>query len=216
MLRCAIFDMDGTLLDTERLSVPAWVQAGRVYGYTVPGDFMLPLLGSSTAHICETFLAAFGPDFPIEQVWKRRIQITRDFYERNPVPLKSGARELLAALKDMGVKLALATSTHREIAQLEMEKAQLWEYFDVTVTGDMVSAGKPDPEIFLLALRLADCGARESIVVEDSVNGTLAGAASGCRTILVPDLNRPDEATRAKAYRVLHSLDELIPLLPQL
>lgn len=216
MLRCVVFDMDGTLLDTEKLSVRAWQEGGRKYGYEIPAQFIMDNFGRSAAAIDQRYLDAFGPDFPIREVRRERMERGLRYFEEDPHPVMDGARELLEHLREKGITTALATSTRYDRATLQMEMVGLLKWMDVVVTGDMVEHGKPAPDIFLKALAGAGCPPEEALVVEDSETGARAGLAAGCKTVIVPDLRQPGEEIRQQLYCCPKSLLELIPVVDRL
>ena len=132
-----------------------------------------------------------------------------DHYEREGLPLKSGARELLSALNGSGTPLALASSTRTETVRRELRDAGLLDFFDVVIGGDQVTRSKPHPEIFLRAAAELGTAPEECCVIEDSFNGIRAAAAAGMHPLMVPDMLQPDEEILALAERVFPSLHEV-------
>ena len=209
MLRCMILDMDGTLLDTERLSVIAWQEAGKKFGYDIPRDFIIHFFGMTREMIYERFRSTYGADFPVEEVRAQRVENGRVYFLDHPMPVKPGARELLECLKERGVAVAVATSTYYEQAVSNLKKAGLYDLVDHVVGGDMCQKSKPEPDIFLQALALCGFSRNEAVVIEDSGPGVRAGAASGCKCIMVPDLLEPDAELKSLAYCCCGSLFEV-------
>lgn len=216
MLQCVIFDMDGTLLDTERVTMPLWIAAGKALGYEIQENFVLSILGTNRPYYEKQLTCTYGSDFPLQQFRQRIADLTENYYATHPVPVKAGAKELLQKLKARCIKTALATSSDEKETERNLAGAGLQDAFDVVVTGDMIARSKPHPDIFCKAMQLAGSTPETSVVLEDSHNGFLAGIAAGCRTFLVPDLISPPPADTARATGVLERLSDLIPLLPLL
>lgn len=216
MLDCVIFDMDGTLLDTERISVDAWQAANRKFGYEIPADFIISYFGTTRDKIDQLYRDTYGPDFPIEQIRAERMELGRQYFLEHPVPVKPGAAELLQHLRERNVVTALASSTFHTQVEEQLRRAGLRDLLDIVVGGDMVSRSKPEPDIFLLALEKANARAAYSLVVEDTENGARAGIAAGCPTVIVPDLRQPGQEVRDRLFACCPSLLDLIPLVDQL
>ena len=216
MLDCVVFDMDGTLLDTERVSVMAWQIAGRELGVDIPRDFITGYFGMNRAAIDGLYRQTYGPDFPVDALRARRVQLGEEFFQREPVHPKPGARELLAYLEERGIPALLATGTEYDKARQELEETGLWEYLGGSVCGSMVTHCKPDPEIYRRAMALAGAAPDRTLVVEDSQNGVKAGIAAGCKTVLIPDTWVPAGDFDGKLYACLGSLLELIPIVDKL
>jgi HAD superfamily hydrolase (TIGR01509 family) len=125
------------------------------------------------------------------------------------VPLKKGVRELLAYFRENGYKIAIASSGLLATIERRMKYHGIFEYFDVIVSGDMVTKSKPDPEIFLLCAEKLGVDPAEITVFEDSQNGIRAAYAAGMRPVMVPDLAQPEKDVAAMAYAICSSLLEV-------
>lgn len=202
----AIFDMDGTLLDTERLYQDTWIQLAAEFGQTPDPDFPRAVCGSSGEHMLEIIRAhypAVDAQRFMESCYARVAQAVE-----TAVPVKPGAEELLAYLRGQGVKLAVASSnTHVQIEK-NLRLAGFLHYFDAIAGGDEVQNSKPAPDIFLLAAQRIGCAPEDCYVFEDGANGIYAGAAAGCTTVMIPDLTPPSDALRAVCAAVYANFAE--------
>ena len=135
------------------------------------------------------------------------------YFEEHEIPIKKGLFELLNALKEKNYKIAIATSTRRSTAHRWWVKAGIEGYPDVTVCGDEVCIGKPDPAIFICALEKLGVKPSQCLVLEDSFNGIRAAKAAGCSPIMIPDQDQPTEDKRAMCDYVFDSLEQVMDLL---
>ena len=199
MLNTVIFDMDGTLYDTEKIYRMGWLEAG------VPLSMYEGFIGTSRVHIFETLAEnGFDPEAVFE---KRTICVERELAKG--IEIKPGAVEALTWLKENGWTSLIATSSKAETAYRYLKETGMGHFFADVVSGNQLEHGKPSPDIFLMAAEQAGKTPAECVVVEDSFNGVRAGRAANMYTVMVPDLAQPDEEIRAAADIILPSLSEL-------
>ena len=215
-MRAFLFDIDGTLLDTERIYVKAWQAAALRLGYCLPDDLMLRTRAIDPKIASRMMEEEVGGGFSYEAVRRVRTEIGEAMVEADGHLLKPGTEALLKALRDAEVPLAAVTSTGMQQTARHLELAGIAELIPVRVTGDMVARGKPHPDIFLQAASLLDVDPQDCYAVEDSAAGIKASVAAGMKPILVPDLAIVDDATRRMAFRVVRSLEEVLQALPEL
>lgn len=215
MLAAVIFDVDGTLLDTERVYIRAWKEAGKTFGYTIPDEVLEQTRGLSMEAEIPIFQAACGMDFPFLAVQKERGRLAEAWipFEKNLI--KPGAPEVLRFLKERRIPMAVASTTKRAKTVAHLEHAGLLPYFSALVCGDMVQHKKPHPESFLTAASLLSVDPKNCLVVEDSQAGVRAAYDAGCTVVLIPDHGLVDPDSAALADHVLASMHELRPLLPR-
>lgn len=217
MLKCVVFDMDGTLLDTEKLAVQFWVDMGKEYGVDLPLEFIVGGCGRPRADIVRRYRENY-PTLPAEEAMSHRDEWWAQQAAKGLIHTKPGAAELLAHLKEKGLKTVIATSTFYERAVSELKETGLYPFLDGVVSGDMMASGrgKPAPDIFLRAMETMGCTPEESMVVEDSESGCEGGIASGAKTVMIPDQRQPSEELRQRLYLCLASLTDLIPVVDTL
>jgi beta-phosphoglucomutase-like phosphatase (HAD superfamily) len=209
--RAVIFDMDGLLLDSESIYGRVWQQAAVELGYPTEESDYLRYVGRRAEDCADDLLTCYGADFPLSRFWERQIELYEIHRNDFGIPVKSGAEELLTYLQSCRIPTAIATSSQREQALSSL--GEIADRVDFIVTGDEVSKGKPDPEIFLLAARRLSTPARACLVLEDAEAGARAACAACMPVIMVPDLNPPSEETADSATALCSSLLEVRALL---
>lgn len=207
-VQAVIFDMDGLMLDSQRLATNAWTRAVASLGYRLTEALNLQLLGRNAQDSDAILRAAFGADFPVDAAREAARQLFRELTQGRGIPVKPGLGGLLDFLEARGIRTAVATSSSRAACVRHLQDAHLLERFAVLVCGDEVTTGKPAPEIFLTAARLLGIRPGACVALEDSFTGIRAAHAAGMIPIMVPDLHPPDEDIRSLAYRVVPTLDE--------
>lgn len=214
-MQAVIFDMDGTLIDTERVSQAAWRHAARDFGITIPEKILHAFVGCSIPNAMKMIDVAFGDPALTVKLFDRRHEIFDANWE-DELALKPGAAEAIAAARERGLAVALATSSARDRAITSMEHFGLMDAFEATVFDEDIEHHKPAPDVYLVAAEHLGVEPVRCIAVEDSFNGVRAGAAAGMRVIMVPDYNEPTSDIRALCPTVLPSLLEFPVALEQL
>lgn len=204
-----VFDVDGVLFDTERLMHRVWQEVGAELGCPQVGVDYLEFVGQNRADIFAKMLRFYGPDFPKEQFMSLCSQRLQDRLERDGVPIKPGVAELFAFLRGRGIPIAIATSTAAVRTKRRMEMTGLNRFLSGMVTGDQVTRGKPDPEIYLLACQALGTDPARTLAVEDSRNGILSAHAAGMPTVMVPDMIPPAPELEQLLWKRCASLSQL-------
>jgi HAD superfamily hydrolase (TIGR01509 family) len=211
-IRAVIFDMDGTLLDTEAAQHRAFEATGTALGWPLSHDMLNGMVGISR-DLNQLMLAEkLGPNFPLAQFYEDSDVLFEAAVDAG-LPLRPGAQIILDHFRDTGVPLALCTSTQGGKAQARLEQAGLLHYFDVVVTRSDVTHAKPHPEPYLLAAQRLGVDPADCVAVEDSYAGVRSAVAAGIATVMVPDLLPATEEQVLVVAKVLPSLSALRDLL---
>jgi beta-phosphoglucomutase family hydrolase len=205
-IECVIFDMDGLILDTERLSFEAWQKILKKYGQVMTREIYTTLMGITYENVVNRLIEIYGRELPMAEIYAEKNREVLKFMHDNGVPVKPGIYELLDFLVERNYKLALATSTSREKAVNLLERVGIKDKFGVMVFGDEVVNSKPDPEIFLKAAEKLGVNPEKCIVLEDSSAGIEAAYRAGMKGINIPDLKMPDEKIRKYSHKIFSRL----------
>lgn len=211
-----IFDMDGLMFDTERISVPCWRAIGRKYGIDMENSFFDTIFGMNNAKIKEIFLQTYGADFPYDAFHDEKKAMQLAIYHEKGAPAEPGLQECLDYARQEGIRCAVASSSAEETVRLLLHKAGLESYFCHIQSGDAMAHSKPAPDIFLAVCRVLGVRPERALVLEDSGNGLKAAAAAHIPSIWVPDLVRVEPAVAATAWHTCQTLADVPPLIQNL
>lgn len=213
MLKGAIFDMDGLLLDTERLYCESWGEAAAAFGVKPAREFPKAVCGSSGQKMLD-IIHSYYPRVDAVEFMNFCVRRVEGLLQEE-IPEKPGMREILYFFYKHGVKIAVASSTRRAVIEDNLRRLGILSLFNAVVSGEEVGRGKPAPDIFLLAAERIGCLPEECYVFEDSANGIRAGAAAGCTTLMIPDLTEPDDELRRLSAGVYASLLDALEAIVQ-
>lgn len=202
----AVFDMDGLLLDTERVADRAWETAGAEFGLSDPHKAINACRGLNEASTKAYFASHFGEDFDYVGFRARARALSHAVTDKE-VPVKAGAADILEALKKRGVRLAVASSTREVTVRDQLSRAGLLDFFDEVITGDMVEKGKPDGEIYEKACAALGLSPKECLAFEDSVNGLRSAYRAGAYPVQIPDVQKPGIESNALSWKTFPSLN---------
>ena len=210
IIKGAIFDMDGLMLDTEKLYLRFWKEAAADFGYDMHDEHVFAIRSMARKYSIPKLKSFFGEDFPTEEVRAHRTELMNKYVEENGFEVKKGLFELLDYLKSSGRKMAVATATPRERTVKYLSIIGAADYFSAMICGDMVHSGKPDPETYLTAAEKLGLAPQECAALEDSPNGIRSAHSAGCKAIMIPDMTQPDDELAPLLSAVYTSLDEAI------
>lgn len=207
MIRCVLFDMDGTIINSECYTISSKIEEGKKLGYDIKESDVIASFGMSRINAMEHFKKLYGENFPYMTLSKARYDYIYKAMKDGTFTLMPYAKEIISFLKKEKIKVVLCTSTPKEHLHSYQKLVPLLNEFDAYVTNDEVQHGKPSPDIFLLGMERVGVTKEESIVVEDALSGVKAGIASKAyKTIMVPDYVQPDEFVRQNDVLVVKSL----------
>jgi len=188
MIRALIFDFDGLILDTEWPDYESWQEVYRSFGCDLPVEVWGQIVGGDGATDFDpyTYLARLsGQSVDREEIWVSRRQKYLDtISEQEVLP---GVLDYLDAAEDMGLLLAVASSSPENWVRGHLARLGLYERFDIIKTADDVKRTKPDPELYTAALAELEVKPDEAIILEDSPNGVEAAKAAGVFAVAVPN-----------------------------
>lgn len=204
-----VFDLDGTLIDSEALVLEAYMAAADRHGVPFTHAQFLTLVGRHRQHSELKMREYFGAAFPLEAFYAT----VGEFFGDRSAPLKPGVGALLDRLDASATPYALATSSGPGWVNKHFAAHNLAERFRGVVTREDVTHGKPHPEPYLKASTILGHRPHDVLAIEDSPTGVASAHAAGLMTIMAPDLIQPDEETRGRALHVVKSLDDVLGLL---
>ena len=214
-IRGVISDMDGVILDSEKLYVRFWCEAADFYGYPMERRHALGIRSMARPFAIERLQGWFGKDFDYDLVRNKRIELMDEYVGVHGIQAKQGAEALLEWLKANGYSVALATATPVDRASLYLGNVGLLRYFDKVCSARQVKNGKPEPDIYLFAANKLGLAPEECLALEDSPNGARSAAAAGCKTVLIPDLDNPAEELKDLIFTSADNLIRVIEILAQ-
>jgi HAD superfamily hydrolase (TIGR01509 family) len=205
MIKCVLFDLDGTLLDDERINVTNKIAKAKEFGYTITIADVLSSFGLPNEVSQVFYKEKFGPDFPYWEISNTKNNYVLHYMEKHGFPYKPYALETLDGLRKEGIRCGICTSTRRSTLEKYRAYGELFDHVDFILCGDETERGKPFPDIFLRGAELGQAKVSETAVVEDSTFGAKGALAAGMHLFLVPDLEPPDPAITSNPLTTLCS-----------
>lgn len=205
-IRAVFFDLDGTLIDTEKYYNRVWPKAFAKFGYDLSAKECLDVRSLGNPHILEWMQKRCGENVECEEIRMEARKLVNELIEAEGLHLKKGVVECLEFLKSKNVFVYIVTATAIDRTENCLAKVNIRKYFDEVISATMVDYGKPAPDVYLMAARIAKVKPEECIAVEDSPNGAMSAINAGMNVVMVPDLSEPDEELKSKLFVKLNSL----------
>ena len=214
-IRGVLFDMDGVILDSEKLYARFWAAGCESFGYSMTYQQALGMR-SLNAQAGQAYLSSlFGPDISYPQVRAKRIELMDAYVEENGVEAKPGILPLLDYLTSRRIPYAITTASPLDRIQNHLGRLGLYQRFPHICTAHAVAQGKPAPDIYLLGAKTIGLPPESCLALEDSYTGLLSAHRAGCLASIVPDLDQPSPEILDIAYAKLDSLTDVIDLLEE-
>ncbi|MFV1922072.1 MAG: HAD family hydrolase [Methylotenera sp.] len=210
MIKAAIFDMDGLLIDSERIIMQACIQAAKEIGIVYTQTEFVDLIGRASADSSRMMAEQLGGLENLSRVGERVDAILAQ--HNHVFPLKPGVKPLLEYYKRQNIVCSVASSSSHQHIQHRLSHVNVLDYFRHTTSGQEVSKGKPNPDIYLLAIEKLGFTAKDCIAFEDSEQGARAAIAAGLKVIVVPDLKEPSQFVEENSFKVLDSLNHALAM----
>ncbi len=209
MTKLAIFDVDGTLIDSESIYVRAALLNNEINNYNVPLDVIMNTIGRNRESVKQVVIESQDKDFDYE-TYRSKLM---DIYNKDELTLKKGAINILEHCKKNNILMAIATSTYKEKQLKILKKLDIAKYFDYMVFGDEIKNSKPCPDIYLKVYEHYNFNKEDIIIFEDSRNGILSAYNAGIKVAYIKDQVDVEKEVVDLAYKSIKDLDEGIKLL---
>ena len=211
-MEAVFFDLDGLLLDSEKIYVRFWREAAEQLNYHVPYAEILKLRSCDAGLARQVITEATNDADAYQKIRALRKSLMAAYLEKETIALKDGAIELLDTLQAKRIKKVIVTSSDPDEKRPMLQAYGIDQFFDDIISVKNVQRGKPFPDMYVYACECLHLEPTKCIALEDSPNGVMSAWGAGINVIMVPDLSEPDDALRAKC-KIVRSLRDVITML---
>lgn len=212
-IRGVLFDMDGLVLDSEILYSRFWREAAAFHGYSMSYEQSLKMRALNTQLGTNMIHSFFGEDADYHTIRNTRIRMMEAFIQENGVDVKPGIFELMAYLKEQGIRTSITSSSPLPRIRSHLSRHGLDTAFDQLCSGHDMPNGKPAPDIYLHGAKVLGLKPEECLALEDAPAGILSAFRAGCLSVMIPDLDQPSEETKQLLYARADSLTDIIQII---
>lgn len=213
-IRGVLFDLDGVVIDTEKLYTRFWMEASRDLGHPMTLEQALQMRSLGSRESQEKLDSFFGAAvLPYADLRARRIELMEAFIAEHGVEEKRGIRELLAHLKEKKIPCAITSSSSIPVIRRHLGNLGLLDGFTALCSGKDVPMGKPAPDIYLSGAATLGVNPENCLAIEDSPAGIESAWRAGCMAIIVPDQDQPGEEVLSRAFAKADSLLDVMELI---
>ena len=211
-----LFDMDGVVLDTETLYTRFWIEAAKELGFNMSWEQSLGMRSLNRKLGQQYLESCFGKNANYMQMREIRIKRMNAFIDEHGVEPKKGIYELLDYLHDNNILCAITTSSPQERIKNHLTPLGLYDKFDKICSGYEVKNGKPAPDIYLYGAKSIGINPENCLAVEDSPTGIKSASSAKCMSVIVPDLDEPNDETLSMSFARADDLSELIAMIEKI
>jgi len=215
-IRGVLFDMDGLVLDSEKLYCRFWIEASHALGFPMTMEQALGMRSLSGALGQAKLTGYFGPAAFYREIRNKRVELMDAHIAKYGVQLKPGIRELLDHLQKKNIRCAITSSSPLDRIRSHLAFHGLDTRFDALCSGHDVPRGKPAPDIYLHGAASLGLKPEECLALEDSPAGIESAFRANCHPVIIPDLDQPSQETLARCFARADSLADIIDLLDEL
>lgn len=212
-IRGVLFDMDGLVLDTEKLYTRFWMESAYDLGYPMTFGQALGLRSLNRSAGQDKLTEYFGPGISYTEVRNHRIELMDAHIEKHGIDVKPGIFQLMDYLQANGIASAITSSSPMENIRRHLSAHNLLHRFDKLCSGYDVPKGKPEPDIYLYGAASLNLRPEECLALEDSPTGILSAYRAGCLPVMIPDQDQPGSDTISLLYAKADSLSDVTALL---
>jgi len=204
-----IFDMDGLLLDSERLSLMTFFETCERFKLPKDAALFKQCIGTNSQAMERILKKGLNPKVKYEDFYNFWNDRYRALTENKKIPLKPCVTSFLEKVQALKIPMCIATSTKTDFAIAKLKKSNIFQYFEFIVGGDQVQRSKPHPDIYQRAVEKIGARSANSLALEDSENGVKSALAAGLTVVQIPDLVAPSDELRKMGHIIIDSLEEV-------